>query len=296
MEGLGALALLFYWLWRWRTSGSPPKDVIPPQIAACFLKFAVIIIALAFAAKARYAGVVLWHIAVILIWAPTLVLEWMVLPLRMPRVAYWVARVGYPLSFVGESSAGDVVYGALAAARTRSRLKSASWLKEKLDRPRSLRGGGVVAAALLATLRGNRDRARCLFLVADTLPSKVISRKARRIARDWLVAEAAQAEEWREVIRLGRRKYGSRRWSYLMARIAERLVGDKRACGNWLLWLFWLIAPRRLATLPCCDARWESPERRSRILSSDNPRLGSRRPWLHLRRHSEPGKCRIVLH
>lgn len=249
MEGLG-LALLLIWLWRWRKSGSPLKNVIPPQIVLGFLKFAVVMITMVFAANAGYAGAVLWSIAVILIWTPTLVLEWIVLPLRMPRVAYWVARVGNPLSFVGESPAGGVVYGALAAARTRSQLKSAIWLKEKLDRPRSLRGGGVVAAALLANLRADRDRARCLFLVADTLPSQVISRKARRIARDWLVAEAIQAEEWREVIRLGRRKYDSHRGSYLRARIAERFVGDKRACANWLLWLLWFIAPRRLATLP----------------------------------------------
>src|SRR5262249_58525088 len=111
--------------------------------------------------------------------------------------------------------------------------------------PRSLGGRGLLAAGLLAALRGDRDRARCLLLVADNLPSQVISRKARRMARDWLVADAAQAEQWREVIRVGRRKYGSRRWAYLIARIGERLVGDKRACANWLLWLVLLAAPRR---------------------------------------------------
>jgi hypothetical protein len=249
MHGLGLVVLLI-WLWRWRKSVSPSKNVIPPQISTVFLKFVVLMIAGAFAADAGYFGAALWSVAAILIWTPTLVLEWIVLPLHMPRVAYWVARVGYPLGFIGESSAGCVIYGALAAERTQSRLKFAVWLKERLDQPRRLRGGGVVAAGLLATLRGDRDRARCLFLVADTLPSQVISRKARRIARDWLVAEAAQAEEWREVIRLGRDKSDSHRWSYLMARIAERLVGDRRACANWLLWLLWLIAPRRLSTLP----------------------------------------------
>jgi hypothetical protein len=275
MEGLGLVVLLI-WLWRWRKSGSPSKNVIPPQISIGFLKFVVLTIAMAFAADAGYFGAALWSIAAILIWTPTLVLEWIVLPLRMPRVAYWVARVGYPLSFIGESSAGCVIYGALAAARTRSRLKFAVWLKEKLDQPRWLRGGGVVAAALLATLRGDRDRARCLFLVADTLPSQVISRKAQRIARDWLVAEAAQAGEWREVIRLGRRKYGSRRWSYLMARIAERLVGDKRACANWLLWLLWLIAPRRLATLPRLRRALRKP--RASIENPQQPQPASELP------------------
>jgi hypothetical protein len=250
MHGLVGVVILLIWLWRWRTSGSLPRNIIPPRVSTGILKFVVAIIAIAFAADAGYVGAALWFIAIILIWTPTIVLEWIVLPLRMPRVAYWVARVGYPLSFVGEGSAGGVVYGALAAARTRSPLKFASWLKEKLDRPRSLRGGGVVAAALLASLRGDRDRARCLFVVAETLPSRVISRKARGIARDWLVVEAAQVEEWRAVVRLGRRKYSSHRWSYLMARVAERLVGDKRACADWLLWLLWLIAPRRLATLP----------------------------------------------
>jgi hypothetical protein len=273
MEGIGLVVLLI-WLLRWRNSRAPSTNIIPPLIMislrsffVAIAKFVVALIAFAFAADAGYPGVALGLIAIVLFLMPTVLLEWIVVPLRMPRVAYWVARIGLPLGFIEENGAGGVVYGALAAAHTRSPLKAAAWLKRKLDEPRSLRGRGLLAAGLLAALRGDRDRARCLLLVADNLPWQVISRKARRMARDWLVAEAAQAGEWREVIRLGRRKYGSRRWSYLMARIGERLVGDKRACANWLLWLLWLAAPKRVATLPLLRRALATPR-----LSTGNPR------------------------
>jgi hypothetical protein len=39
------------------------------------------------------------------------------------------------------------------------------------------------------------------------------------------------------------------RWSYAMSRIAERLSGDKQACDAWVLWLCWIVAPRRRGTL-----------------------------------------------
>jgi hypothetical protein len=107
----------------------------------------------------------------------------------------------------------------------------------------------VVAAGLLAALRGERQQARCLLLIADARTQRFTPRKARAIARDWLVADAARSGDWREVIRLGRRGRLSVRWSYAMARIAERLIGDPHACRDWLLWLCFLMAPRRRMTL-----------------------------------------------
>ena len=108
----------------------------------------------------------------------------------------------------------------------------------------------VVAAGLLAALRGDRHRARCLFLVADTSPRRFISTRVRAVARDWLVADAARIGNWPEAIRLGRRGEYSLRWSYLLARIGERLAGDPKSCRDWQLWLCWMVAPRRCATFP----------------------------------------------
>src|SRR5262249_10547445 len=47
---------------------------------------------------------------------------------------------------------------------------------------------------------------------------------------------------------LGRRGKGSLRWSYALARMAERLTGDPRGCRDWQLWICWMAAPRRIAT------------------------------------------------
>jgi hypothetical protein len=241
MHGLGVVIIL---IWLLRGSSGAPK------LVAGILKFSVLVIATPFAVEAGYAGAVPWLMALVLFWGTTPLLDWVVVPLRMPRVAYWVVKIGQPLSFVGASAAGGVIYGTLAAARGRSPLRSVEWLREKLNAASSQRGENVVAAGLLAGLRGQRHRARCLLLVADALPADLTSRKGRRIARDWLVADAARVGNWRDVIRLGRRKRASLRWSYAMALIGQRLLGDKDAPAGWLLRVCWLLAPRRAATLP----------------------------------------------
>jgi hypothetical protein len=183
--------------------------------------------------------------------APSFVLANVVVPLGMPRVAYWITRWCGPAKLQREAAAGAAVYGALALAR--GRLPSTdliSWLETELNIGRSPRGPGVVAAGLLAALRGDRRRARALLLIADILPRRFLSRSVRAIARDWLVADAARIGNWHEVVRLGRRGRGSLRWSYALARIAERLTGDPRGCRDWQLWLCWMAAPRRIATFP----------------------------------------------
>jgi hypothetical protein len=185
--------------------------------------------------------------------APTLFLKWFVVPLAMPRVAYWTTQYCWPLGLIRELSAGGAMYAALALARGKSSAQRLDWVEHRversLSRSRSVHGAGIVAAGLIAALRGDRHLARCFLLVADTLDSRFISRSARAVARDWLVVDAALIGNWREVIRLGRRGRDSMRWSYAVSRIAERLSGDKQAGDTWLLWLCWIVAPRRRGTL-----------------------------------------------
>jgi hypothetical protein len=101
------------------------------------------------------------------------------------------------------------------------------------------------------------------------MPKKCIARRARRIARDWLVVDAARIEHWREVARLGRRGWASRRWSYAMARLAERLAGQPGACRDWLLTLLWLAAPRRRWTLPLLRRAVATPRVREPALAEN---------------------------
>jgi hypothetical protein len=196
-----------------------------------------------------FAGAAGFVPLVVLIGAPTLVLR-CVIPLGWPRVTYWMATICRPLGFAIEPTAAGVVYGALALAHKRQSPAAIEWLGRKLDAVPSLDGGGVVASGLLADLRGDHHKTRCLLLVADTMPVHRISSSARRIARDWLVMDAARAGKWREIIRLGRDGKQILRWSYSIARIAERIVAHERAAARWRLVLFWILVPRRRLSLP----------------------------------------------
>jgi hypothetical protein len=209
------------------------------------------------------ASAVVHLVLFVLIWAPTLLLRWIVVPLRMPRTAYWTVRICFPLGLIKEIEAGAVVYGALALVRTSPSGEAISWLERKLRNAETIQGAGVVAAGLLAALRKDIDRARGLFATADRMHARLIPQSIRAIARDWLVVDAARAGNWHKVIRLGLTSTNRLRWSYNMARIAERLTGAPQARPNWLLWQCFLSAPRRRLTYPLFRRALAVPRRRS---------------------------------
>jgi hypothetical protein len=196
------------------------------------------------------------------IYAPTAFLKWIVIPLGMARVAYWTVRLCLPFGCLSENAACGVIYGALALARRGALRDAIAWLEHRMPRTPPMAGAWVVAAGLLAALRGEGSRARYLLAIADGLPKHLISRRVRTIARDWLVVDAARIGAWRTVIRLGRRGLHSLRWSYCMARIGERLAGDPAAGGDWLLWSCFLMAPRRRATYSLLRRALAAPVRR----------------------------------
>jgi hypothetical protein len=220
-------------------------------------------IAMVQATAPAVASAVLHVVAFVLIWAPTLLLRWIVVPLRMPRTAYWTVKIFFPLGLIKEIDAGAVVYGALALARKSPSDETTSWLELKLRNAETIRGAGVVAAGLLAALRKDVDRARGLLATADRMHWRLIPGSIRVIARDWLVVDAARVGNWHRVIRLGRDGVPILRWSYCMARIGERLIGDAKAWRSWQLWPCFLWAPRRRATYPIFRRALAVPVRRS---------------------------------
>jgi len=248
MAGVVGLIIFFIILAARRSRGEPIQ--LPPTFWLWCLKSAQLIVLLTVFGATDTVGKTLVAPAFIVLFAPSFVLARIVVPLGLPRVAYWAARCFGPIKLIRETGAGAAVYGALALVRRPPSTQTIDWLEQRVNRARSLRGAGVVAAGLLAALRADRHRARCLLLVADTSPRKFIPNRVRAIARDWLVADAARIGNWPEVIRLGRRGAYSLRWSYALARIGERLAGDPKSCRDWQLWLFWMVAPRRRATLP----------------------------------------------
>jgi hypothetical protein len=245
MGGLGLLILIAFLAWGPR--------VLPKVFWVAYLKFVPLALLLGIAAATGLVGMAFLAPVIIVLVVPGPLLRRIVVPLGMPRVAYWTARWCWPIEVINEAGAGAALYGALALARrpssTQATAQSIDWLEQRVNRAQPVRGASVVAAGLLAALRGDRHRARCLFLVANTMHRKFIPMRVRATARDWLVVDAARIGNWREVIRLGRRGYDDRlRWSYAVARMGERLIGDPRGGRDWLLCLCWMVAPRRRAT------------------------------------------------
>jgi hypothetical protein len=238
---------------------------VPTILLVCAAKFLLFVTAIAIVEGSQApAGGALEAIAFGLIWTPTIVLRWIVVPLRIPRVAYWTVKLCWPLGYVKEIRAGGVVYGALALARKGASDEAALWLERRLHGVERMRGAGVVAAGLLAALRKDSDLVRHLLSMADRIDPGLISPPARTIARDWLVVDAARVGNWHRVIRLGRRRTISLRWSHSMARIGERLTGDPQAWRDWQLWPCFLWAPRRRATYPLFRRALAVPVRRSK--------------------------------
>ena len=237
---------------------------VPTVVLVCAVKLALLTFTTALVVATEIpAGEVVRAAMTILILAPTALLRWIVVPLRMPRVAYWTVRICWPLGLVKEVRAGAVVFGALALARKGASGVSLTWLEQRLRHAEPTRGAGVVAAGLLAALREDDNLARRLFAMADSMDKRLISRSVRTLARDWLVVDAARVGNWQRVIRLGRSGSTWLRWSYGMARIAERLTGDPRAWRSWQLWPCFLLAPRRRATYPLLRRALAVPVRRS---------------------------------
>src|SRR5262245_36767551 len=237
---------------------------VPTIVLVCAAKLALLTFTTALVQATEIpGGDVIRAVLLVLIWAPTTILRWVLVPLRMPRVAYWTVRICWPLGLVKEVRAGGVMFGALALARRGASDEAIKWLEQRLRGVEPMQGAAVVAAGLLAALRKDDNLARCLFAMADRMDKRLISRSVRTIARDWLVVDAARVGNWQRVIRLGRGGSSWLRWSYSMARIGERPTGDPRAWRAWQLWPCFLLAPRRHATYPRLRRALALPVRRS---------------------------------
>ena len=143
---VGAILLVIF-LVRALSSGSRIR--VARWIWVCVAKLGLLDVALTVMIMTDYASVLLLLPAMVLICVPTLVLKWIVVPLRMPRVAYWTVRVGLPLGCIGEIRAGGVLYGALALARNGASNETIVWLGQRLNGVRAdggcRRGRGGVA-------------------------------------------------------------------------------------------------------------------------------------------------------
>ena len=232
-----------------RRGGATPTD---PRVANVLLRIFALAIC-GFGAGIAGAFHRWMGTAVVLLCAgwffPVAVLTFVLVPLGLPRVAYWFARISPPVVHAGEARGAAAYFGALALLRRRTLdLRLVAWLDVRLARERHMRSASIAAAALLASARGKQATTRLLFQGVNRLSWRA-PRGPRRLARSWLVADAAERGEWREVAKLAGRDV-TFRWAHLLGRIARRLLRVEGAPSDVTLWFAWLCAPHRRATLP----------------------------------------------
>jgi hypothetical protein len=187
-------------------------------------------------------------IAVALPWTTT---RLVLIPLGLPRLAYWLTRTA-EVTFDGDLHGGAALAGAWALLRRREPDEAATaWLEDRL-RPtpaRTLGGAGILASGLLLAARGDRDGARSVIRTVTEIDARACPLSAQRLAAGWLAADAASRGAWSEVAELGA-GFGSGRQAWLLSAVAQSLLGEPLAPGRLGLWLRWALAPNRRGTLP----------------------------------------------
>ncbi|WP_437810936.1 hypothetical protein [Sorangium sp. So ce1078] len=195
--------------------------------------------------------------------APWLVARHVMIPLGLPRAAYHVTLLS-DWTWRADRRGGAALAAAWALCRARKPDPAVeAWVSERLEgaggrggaapappaaRPEPLRGAGVAAGAMLAAHRGDLEGARALFDSVAGFDERACPPEARRIAAGWLAADAASRGDWTAV--LERAREGGGRALSLLGAIAARLLGEEPAPAALELWLRWLAAPHRRATLP----------------------------------------------
>ena len=205
---------------------------------------------------------------------PRLTLKVVVVPLGRPRFAYHFARFFLPYTYADEPRGAPAFFAALAAVRAPVvATRDLDWLDARLELEKKMRASSVAAAGLLAAARGKPATARRLFESIDGISSRVVPRGVRRVARTWLVADAARRGDWSRVARLGRASYF--RWPHAVASMARRLSREPNAPSNAFLWMVWALAPHRLATRSLLRRALDTPRLARPAPDAGEPRAES---------------------
>ncbi|MEM6732935.1 MAG: hypothetical protein AAF658_15370, partial [Myxococcota bacterium] len=189
--------------------------------------------------------------------------EWFLMPvfirLGWVNAASWAAWTS-PL-FVGHDRLGNVTAAmALAWLYGGCDAEAAEMIEGRLrtDILNPIRGGGALAAGLLAWGRGDLVQARTLMALVHYFPARVTTPWVRRRACRWLLAEAAQRGDWREVHFIARR-HRADGVARVLKSIARRELGER--VPRWKLDVVWLTSFNWVSTWPIYSmARKRDPE------------------------------------
>lgn len=175
---------------------------------------------------------------------PWLIARTLLIPLGLWRPAMWLGRAA-TITWAG---GGAAIAGALALAHRRRPPPAGIARVDAAIRRGKLGCAKIVAAGLLAECRGDRATAvalmRSLELIDDTR-----TERCHRLARDFLIADAAETGDWHQVNRLASMPGPSSRLARFVGLAAARLEGDA-AVADGQLRFAWLTARRRRRSWP----------------------------------------------
>jgi hypothetical protein len=166
-----------------------------------------------------------WIWAIVLTLAALLVAPWrLARAVAIPRgwvgLAWLLGRLDARTVWGRDPAAGGLVGAAWALGRRRTPdPAAAARLETRLLRLSPLRGGGLLAAGLLAAARDDLEGARQLIASVEILPAAAVPREAARLARAWRQADAAARGDWAGVVALSRSPRDP------LAAVALRLAG-----------------------------------------------------------------------
>jgi len=231
--------------------GRPPGGLPPGRIGGwgAFVLLALVPTGLVAIAVAPLAAPFV-AIALAFLAFPWPLTRLVLVPLGLPRLAYWVARTS-DVTFRLDPHGGAAVACAWALCMQREPDEAtAEWLSNKLVKEAPLRGAGLLASGLLLAARGDREGARALVGSVLEVDPKACPPAARRIATGWLAADAAERGDWARTAEIGNALGQGGRLGWLLSAIAQSLLLEPMSPGKLGLWLRWALSPRRRATLP----------------------------------------------
>jgi hypothetical protein len=189
---------------------------------------------------------------------PAIIMYLVVFPWAVTRYALiplgW-HRSAYHLTRLAEWVWGKDARGGAAVAASWALLRSGdtsatsiAWVDSRIASSKRIGGAQVLATGLLCAVRGDAAAARTLLESIETLGHKVTPSMARRLANEWLVADAAERGEWSRVHELTNGTAPQSRMTRLLGGVASRLCNSADAPGDNQLSLLWMAAPARRAT------------------------------------------------
>ena len=170
-------------------------------------------------------------------------------PLGFARLAYLTASLSR-VDWRRDKPGGPALVAAWALAQQDKPWPSTiAWVERKLSSGKTaLQASGVVAFGLLEASKGRLDSAREWLDSVLMFDPRVAPAHVRVVAAEWLATDAAARGDWKGVKAIsGHKKWPLSRTLTLLASLSQRMLGDALPT-NTGLWLWWLVAPRRMWT------------------------------------------------